>query len=46
MTTKKPAQDDKAKPTLKEMLLTPEARTDGLTPPRRQRRRRTPPAIE
>ena len=33
-------------PDLKELLLTPEARTDNLTPPRRQHRHRTPLAVE
>ena len=32
-------KNDKGKPTLKELLLAPEARTDSLTPPRRQYRR-------
>jgi len=31
-----------SRPDLKELLLAPEARTDELTPPRRQHRRRTP----
>ena len=34
------------RPDLKELLLAPEARTDALTPPRRQYRRRTPLAVE
>ena len=34
------------KPDLKELLLTSEARTEELTPPRRQHRRRTPSAVE
>ena len=34
------------RPDLKELLLAPEARTDDLTPPRRQRRHRTPLAVE
>ena len=46
MNTKKTAHDGKARPTLKELLLAPEARTEHLTPPRRQYRRRTPPALE
>ena len=46
MNTKKPRQDDKRKPTLEEMLLAPEARTEHLTPPRRQYHRRPPPALE
>ena len=35
-----------AKPDLKELLLAPEARTEELTPPRRQQRHRTPPVVE
>ena len=34
------------KPDLKELLLAPDARTDSLTPPRREHRHRTPSAIE
>lgn len=34
------------RPDLKELLLAPEARTEDLTPPRRQYRRRTPLAVE
>ena len=34
------------KPDLKELLLAPEARTERLTPPRRQYRRRAPLAVE
>ena len=34
------------KPDLKELLLSPEARTDDLTPPRKQHRRRTPVSVE
>ncbi len=34
------------RPDLKELLLAPEARTEGLTPPRRQHRHRTPLAVE
>ena len=34
------------RPNLKELLLTSEARTEKLTPPRRQHRRRTPLAVE
>ena len=34
------------KPDLKELLLAPEARTEELTPPRRQHRRRTRSAVE
>ena len=34
------------RPDLKELLLTPEARTDDLTPPRRRHRRRTPLVVE
>ena len=33
-------------PNLKEWLLAPEARTENLTPPRRQHRRRAPQAVE
>ena len=35
-----------ARPNLKDLLLASEARTENLTPPRRSRRRRTPPALE
>ena len=34
------------RPTLKELLLTSEARTESLAPPRRQHRRRTPSALQ
>ena len=34
------------RPDLKELLLSPEARTEELTPPRRQHRHRTPLAVE
>ena len=34
------------RPSLKELLLAPEARTDALTPPRRQYHRRQPKAFE
>ena len=34
------------KPSLKELLLAPEARTDALTPPRGQYHRRQPKAFE
>ena len=34
------------KPDLKELLLSPEARTDDLTPPRKRHRRRTPVSVE
>ena len=34
------------KPDLKALLLAPEARTDDLTPPRRQHRHTTPLAVE
>ena len=34
------------RPDLKELLLAPEARTDDLTPPRRQHRHTTPLAVE
>ena len=33
-------------PNLKECLLAPEARTENLTPPRKQHRRRAPHAVE
>lgn len=35
-----------ARPDLKELLLAPEARTDGLTPPRVKHRHRVSPAFE
>ena len=38
--------EEMAKPDLKELLLTPEARADTLTPPRLKYRRRTPPVVE
>ena len=34
------------RPDLKELLLTPEARTEDLTPPRGQHRRRIPLVVE
>jgi prevent-host-death family protein len=34
-----------AKPSLKELLLTDQARVDLVIPPRGRRRRRTPPAL-
>ena len=34
------------KPDLKALLLAPEARTEDLTPPRRQHRHTTPLAVE
>ncbi len=34
------------RPDLKELLLSPEARTEELTPPRRRLRRRTPPVMQ
>ena len=34
------------RPDLKELLLAPEARTEELTPPRQQHRRRTPSSVE
>lgn len=34
------------RPDLKELLLTPEARTDNLVPPRRRHRRRVPMPVE
>jgi prevent-host-death family protein len=36
----------KAKPSLKELLLAAEARTDDLTPPRRSHRQRTTPVFD
>ena len=38
--------DQPAKPDLKQLLLAPEERTDALTPPRAERRRRSPEVIE
>ena len=35
-----------ARPSLKDLLLSTDARTDALTPPRGQRRHRNPPAVE
>ena len=35
-----------ARPTLKELLLAPQARTDSLTPPRIEHRHRTPEAFD
>ena len=35
-----------AKPTLKELLLAPEARTDTLVPPRRKIRQRATPRFD
>ena len=37
--------EKKAMPSLKELLLAPEARTDSLTPPRIEHRRRAPESI-
>lgn len=34
------------RPDLKELLLAPEARTENLTPPRRQHRHRAPQAVQ
>ena len=34
------------KPTLKDLLVSPEARTESLTPARKPHRRRTPPAFD
>ncbi|MCY3603367.1 MAG: type II toxin-antitoxin system Phd/YefM family antitoxin [Dehalococcoidia bacterium] len=34
------------RPTLKDLLLTPDARTEELTPPRRTHRHRPPPAVK
>ena len=36
----------RARPELKELLLAPEARTDSLTPPRTEHRRRVAPHFE
>ena len=38
--------EKRARPDLKELLLTPEARTDSLTPPRPQHRHRRSPSLE
>ena len=38
--------ENMTKPNLKELLLAPEARTEQLTPPRRQHRRRAPLVME
>lgn len=38
--------EKRARPDLKELLLTPEARTDALTPPRPQHRHRVSPHFE
>ena len=38
--------EKRARPDLKELLLTPEARTDALTPPRPQHRHRVSPQFE
>ena len=53
MSKKWPVQDAKmrflermTRPDLKELLLASEARTDSLTPPRQQRRRRAPLVTE
>ena len=35
-----------SKPNLKDLLLAPEARTESLTPPRENRRRRSSPTLE
>ena len=40
-----PAETHPRPPNLKEWLLAPEARTETLTPPRRQLRRRPPPRL-
>ena len=39
------APQDTPAPDIKEWLLAPEARTETLTPPRRQLRRRPPPRL-
>ncbi len=36
----------KAKPSLKDLLLAPEARTDDLTPPRQSHRQRATPILD
>ena len=36
----------RARPNLKDLLLTPEPRAEGLTPPRRAQRHRKAPALE
>lgn len=38
--------EEKSRPGLKELLLAPGARTEELTPPRREYRRRTPLTVE
>ena len=38
--------EKRARPELKELLLAPEARTDTLTPPRTEHRRRVAPRFE
>lgn len=38
--------EERKRPTLKDLLLSPEARTDELTPLRPTHRHRTPPAID
>ena len=38
--------EKRARPDLKELLLTPEARTDALTPPRPRHRHRVSPKFE
>ncbi|MDE2668746.1 MAG: type II toxin-antitoxin system Phd/YefM family antitoxin [Chloroflexota bacterium] len=38
--------EERNRPTLKDLLLDPDARTEELTPPRRRHRHRLPPVIE
>ncbi len=38
--------EERNRPTLKDLLLDPDARTEDLTPPRRRHRHRLPPVIE
>ena len=38
--------EEKSRPSLKDLLLAPGARTENLTPPRREYRRRTPLIVE
>ncbi|MCY3506372.1 MAG: type II toxin-antitoxin system Phd/YefM family antitoxin [Chloroflexi bacterium] len=38
--------EERNRPTLKDLLLDPDARTEELTPPRRTHRHRPPPAVQ
>ena len=38
--------EERNRPTLKDLLLSPDARTEEVTPPRRRHRHRVPPVIE